>query len=140
MAVASWRVMGWLPTSIFSAEAPFAYVGRALLLAEIHVPFVRRTEARKAGLSVAEIATEVPARVRDRGACCRPARTTLPHGLAPQSYARRASITSACVTPTSVKLSSRPSWRAVKRVWSSPSAPRSVAWRSGTRTTSFTAR
>jgi hypothetical protein len=43
MAVASWRVVGWLPTSIFTAEAPSAYLGRALPLAEIYVPFVDET-------------------------------------------------------------------------------------------------
>ena len=37
--------MGWLPTSILTREARFAYVASALRLTEIYVPFVRHTDA-----------------------------------------------------------------------------------------------
>jgi YD repeat-containing protein len=56
------------------------------------------------------------------------------------SYPSRAWTTSACVTSTSVRLSSRPSWGYVSRVWSSPRACSKVACRSETRTMSCTAR
>jgi hypothetical protein len=39
--------MEWQPTAIFAGEALFAYLNRPLLLAEIYVPFVWRTDARK---------------------------------------------------------------------------------------------
>jgi hypothetical protein len=48
MVVASWRVREELPISILTAAALFAYLMGALLLAEIDVPFVWRTDARKA--------------------------------------------------------------------------------------------
>jgi hypothetical protein len=38
--------MGWLATSIFAGEATFAYLTRALPLAEIYVPFVDVTGER----------------------------------------------------------------------------------------------
>jgi hypothetical protein len=38
----------WLPTSIFTREAVSAYVSSSIRLVEINVPFVGRTEARKA--------------------------------------------------------------------------------------------
>ena len=43
----SLQVMGWPLTSIFTAEAPFAYLTRALLLAEIYVPFAPATVATR---------------------------------------------------------------------------------------------
>ena len=46
--VASLRVMEWLPTSIITGAALFAYLMRVLLLAQIYVPFVDGTEARNA--------------------------------------------------------------------------------------------
>jgi len=45
MAVASLPVMEWQPTSIFTGEATFAYLTRALPFAEIYVPFVDVTGA-----------------------------------------------------------------------------------------------
>jgi transposase len=54
--------------------------------------------------------------------------------------ANNCGMSRALVTPASVKLSSRPSWGNVSFSWSRPSACRSVACRSGTRTTSRTAR
>src|SRR3954469_10373307 len=38
--------MEWLPTSILSREARFAYVASGFRLAEIYVPFVRHTDGR----------------------------------------------------------------------------------------------
>jgi len=39
--------MGWLPTSIVPREVHFAHVDFTFRLAEIYVPFVLRTNARK---------------------------------------------------------------------------------------------
>jgi hypothetical protein len=43
----SLAVMGWLPHTIYPKEAPFAYAAFTSGLADIYVPFVCRTNARK---------------------------------------------------------------------------------------------
>ena len=42
---ASWRVMEWLPSSIFTSEALSAYAVFVFRLAEIYVPFGDGTDA-----------------------------------------------------------------------------------------------
>src|SRR5437868_5990149 len=43
MVVASLPMLEWLPTSIFTGEATFAYLPRPLPFADIYVPFVTST-------------------------------------------------------------------------------------------------